>query len=234
MSKKYRNILIMVITIWIIGFIVIMSCIYLKNKNNDDLNEIDKSILIGTNTDYQPDKESNLLNNEENVLEDNIIENTQEQKEITEKANQTKVEQEVVKETNPTEIKEELTKQTNIPSINENKEQEVINEEQESEEKEEVDNSSQNNNNQIVEEVKPEPERCTNSTNHAIEVGNSNKWFNTKEEAIADYDSKIKYWGEKWTNFEIDDDTYYDNCPSGYEVYSCAYCGKWTINYYYR
>ena len=39
--------------------------------------------------------------------------------------------------------------------------------------------------------------------------------------------------GDKWTNYEIDNETYYKNCPSGYEVFSCPYCNKWTINLYH-
>lgn len=93
-----------------------------------------------------------------------------------------------------------------------------------------------NNENSKVEEKQPEPvvERCTNNNNHGMDVGNSGRWFNSKSEAIAYYDSQTKLWGDKWENFEIDDDTYYKNCPSGYEVWTCMFCGKWTINFYYR
>ena len=86
------------------------------------------------------------------------------------------------------------------------------------------------------EEKKTEPviERCTKNSNHGMGVGNSGKWFNSKSEAIAYYDSQTKLWSNKWENFEIDDNTYYKNCPSGYEVWDCMYCGKWTINFYYR
>lgn len=78
----------------------------------------------------------------------------------------------------------------------------------------------------------PQKPKCT-ETSHGIGVGNSNKWFSTKAEAIAHYDNLIAIWGKKWENFEIDNDTYYKNCPSGYEVFSCPYCNKWTINLYY-
>ena len=74
--------------------------------------------------------------------------------------------------------------------------------------------------------------QCT-STKHGMETGNSNKWFNTKEEAIALYNAEIKKWGDLWTSFQIEDEEYYKNCPYGYEVWSCPYCGKWTINFYY-
>lgn len=68
---------------------------------------------------------------------------------------------------------------------------------------------------------------------HGIDVGNTGKWFNTKEEAISTYKAEIKLWGNKWTNNEISDEEYYTNCPYGYEVWNCMYCGKWTLNYYY-
>lgn len=69
---------------------------------------------------------------------------------------------------------------------------------------------------------------------HGIETGNSGRWFNTESEAIAIYDAEIKKWGDKWTSGEIDKSTYLKNCPSGYEDWSCPYCHKWTINFYYR
>lgn len=93
-----------------------------------------------------------------------------------------------------------------------------------------------NTENSKKEETKTETkvERCTNNNNHSLGVGNSNKWFNSKNEAIAYYNQQVKYWGEQWENSKIDNDTYYKNSPSGYEVWDCMYCGKWTINFYYR
>lgn len=69
---------------------------------------------------------------------------------------------------------------------------------------------------------------------HGIETGNSLRWFSTESEAIAIYDAEIKKWGDKWTSGEIDKSTYLKNCPAGYEDWSCPYCHKWTINFYYR
>lgn len=77
-------------------------------------------------------------------------------------------------------------------------------------------------------------ERCTNCNNHAIEVGNCRQWFDTKNQAISIYKAEIKKWEDMWISDEIDDDTYYSNCPCGYEIWSCMYCGKWTINFYFR
>lgn len=79
----------------------------------------------------------------------------------------------------------------------------------------------------------PETPKCTD-TKHRVGVGNSNKWFNSKQEAINYYQSIIKTWGDKWEKFEIDDETYNKNCPYGYEIWSCPLCGKWTINFYYN
>lgn len=72
------------------------------------------------------------------------------------------------------------------------------------------------------------------NTNNVPKCSHSNiNWYNSKAEAVAVYNAEIKKWGDKWTNYEIDNDTYYKNCPSGYEVFSCLYCNKWTINLYY-
>ena len=59
-----------------------------------------------------------------------------------------------------------------------------------------------------------EKKEC-NGNNHGIGVGNSGKWFNTKDEAIATYKEEIKIWGDKWTDIDnpISDEEYYKNCP---------------------
>lgn len=87
-------------------------------------------------------------------------------------------------------------------------------------------------------ETKTEIKRCTDDDNHGIEVGNTGKWFTTKDEAIAYYKSEIKKWSDEWEVADPDDTEadarYYENCPTGYNVFSCMYCSKWTINFYYR
>lgn len=83
-----------------------------------------------------------------------------------------------------------------------------------------------------------QPTRCTHNNNHGMDVGNCGKWFNTKNEAIAYYEEKINYWSDWWEKSDPNDTnadaTYYKNCPTGYEIWSCMYCSKWTINLYYR
>ncbi len=120
----------------------------------------------------------------------------------------------------------------------EKREEKITKEEKRKEETKEV---SQPKEEPKVIETKPEPikepepvtPKC-NGSNHGVGVGNSNKWFNTQQEAINYFDGIQKTWGDKWERFEIDSETYDKNCPYGYEVWSCPFCGKWTINFYYR
>ena len=67
-----------------------------------------------------------------------------------------------------------------------------------------------------------------------MKIGNSGKWFNSKDEAIMTYKAEINKWGDKWTKDEITNEDYYANCPYGYEVWTCPYCNMWTLNYYYE
>lgn len=57
-------------------------------------------------------------------------------------------------------------------------------------------------------------------------------YYNTKNDAISIFLQQEKEWETKWLNDEIDDDEYFNNRPNGYEVISCPYCEKWTINIY--
>lgn len=72
--------------------------------------------------------------------------------------------------------------------------------------------SNKTENNQETQK-QPETVRCTNNNNHGMDVGNSNRWFTTKNEAISYYNSQTSYWGKLWENFEIENDVYYKNCP---------------------
>ena len=68
---------------------------------------------------------------------------------------------------------------------------------------------------------------CTNNNNHSIKCG---RWFNSRSELVAYYNSDVSKWNKKIDNEEITYDEYYKNVPSGYECWSCSYCGKWTGN----
>ena len=71
---------------------------------------------------------------------------------------------------------------------------------------------------------------CTNNNNHSIKCGNMGRWFNSRSELVAYYNSDVSKWNKKIDNEEITYDEYYKNVPSGYECLSCSYCGKWTGN----
>ena len=70
--------------------------------------------------------------------------------------------------------------------------------------------------------------------NHKMGAGNTELWFETKAQADNYYNSQIEKWGKLWENDEITKDEYLKKCPSGYEVWTCPQCKKWTINFYYR
>ena len=76
-------------------------------------------------------------------------------------------------------------------------------------------------------------EHCTNNNNHSIKCGNMGRWFNSRSELVAYYNSEVSKWNKKIDNEEITYDEYYKNVPSGYECWSCSYCGKWTGNFKY-
>ena len=78
--------------------------------------------------------------------------------------------------------------------------------------------------------IKPIMKHCTNNNNHSIKCGNIGRWFNSRSELVAYYNSEVSKWNKKIDNEEITYDEYYKNVPSGYECWSCSYCGKWTGN----
>lgn len=74
-------------------------------------------------------------------------------------------------------------------------------------------NNNPKNTGETTQQPKATTTRCTNNNNHGMEVGNSNKWYATKDEAIADYKNKRAYWGELWESYKIEKDEYLKNCP---------------------
>lgn len=78
--------------------------------------------------------------------------------------------------------------------------------------------------------IKPIMKHCTNNNNHSIKCGNMGRWFNSRSELVAYYNSEVSKWNKKIDNEEITYNEYYKNVPSGYECWSCSYCGKWTGN----
>lgn len=75
---------------------------------------------------------------------------------------------------------------------------------------------------------------CTNNNNHSMSCGNMGRWFNSRSDLFDYYMSVSDIWTSKFDRGEIDYDTMVENCPGGYECWSCSYCGKWTGNFKYR
>ena len=226
MKKKIIIISILIVLLVIIG--VTSYCVSKNKISNTQVSE--DSILVNdlssVETGNDEENTENLIVEEEQNLDESNIEIEEQETEAsiqtqtiqpikssskaTSKVETQKAEtkSEVVKETSTT--KEETPTKVDIPSTTT-----AVEPKQET-------------------KVEEKPTRCTNNSNHSMEVGNSGKWFNSKQEAVNYYDSLIKTWGDKWENFEIDSETYDKNCPYGYEVWTCPFCGKWTINFYYR
>lgn len=196
----------------------------------------------------------NIYTNNEQRLSENITKISEENAIISESFDENvgklSDNSEIQKELNISNDKEDerITPEENNVSLTldnateEKKKEKITKEEKRVEEtKEEKIEVSQPKEEPKVVETKSEPikepetvaPKCDGS-NHGVGVGNSNKWFNSKQEAINYYDGIQKTWGDKWENFEIDSATYDKNCPYGYEVWTCPFCGKWTINFYYR
>lgn len=179
----------------------------------------------------------------DNVVAENIRDNKQtiENIDVVIENKETKQEEKVeVKEKKEVEqvVVPETTKNTKTEKKQETKEEIANNkQEQKVEEKQEISNTQtlpettkqeviKKEETQIQEEIQTDEKyteievdvaekRVCNGNNHGIGVGNSGKWFNTKDEAIATYKEEIKIWGDKWTDIDnpISDEEYYKNCP---------------------
>lgn len=216
MSKNKKVVIVTIISmIFIVSLITIMFIYGSKSTNiasgEDNINTMQEDTVT---------EENNIANEIiDNNVQENIIES--ETNEI-----QQSNEQQLVQETSTQSLpKKENSKTTTSETNQPNQNTPQIQLQQE---------PTTQVNKQETTTSKPIIEKCTTNNNHGMSVGNSNKWFNSKAEAVAVYESEIKEWGNKWEKFEIDDATYEKNCPYGYEVWSCPYCGKWTINYYYN
>lgn len=180
-----------------------------------------------------------ITNFENKTQQENVVENdnTEEKQEDISKEIENIVEQEenkqqeVIKQDPVKESKTETIKQeSNSSKTNINKE---TKQKQEKPKVEETKVTISTNNNNTKENTEVNTNK-NESTNNIPKCSHSNtNWYSSKAEAEAIYNAEIKKWGDKWTNYEIDNDTYYKNCPDGYEVFSCPYCEKWTINLYY-
>ena len=220
-----KKIVIFIVTILVLGVLAMTTCIQ-NSKRIEQEKEREREQIANINNEeitVAEDNEiqSNIIEKEEEkvniVIEDGIIEQEKivkkkDSKEITKTTDSNaKIEQNINKTDEKKEVEE--TKKTE-PKNTETKKETPI----------------KSNYTEVNVNV-AENKKC-DGNNHGMSAGNTGLWFETKDEAIATYKSEIKKWGDKWTNDEISDDEYYKNCPYGYEVWSCPYCNKWTLNYY--
>lgn len=162
------------------------------------------------------------------ISEDNVVEDKKQESQIN---------NEVVNDLNNS-IKQKNTEVNNAPTIVAKKEVESKTKENTTSNKKETKNEEQKTQNkeltkeetitQPKEEKKKqeqnyseyevsiaEKEECKNN-NHLIATGNSNKWFETKKDADAYYNSVIAKYGEEWENDDSEDayEKYLRKCPS--------------------
>ena len=254
MKNKKKIIIISISTIAIV-LMITLAIILNKNTNGDriiqstknPLEEYQENETKVLNLDEENDNLENAVDNYElagnanGEIKQNIQEN---QQEVDSKQNN-----QVDKQTSTTQTQ---TKVKSTTSNNQQKQQILQNKQQkiQSNPQTKKTDSSSSNSQATQSQTTTQKQTQTNSKNatadtkvnnekqheeyHKKSVGNTGKWFNTKAEAEAYYDKISKEWSTKWEKFEIDDETYSKNAPSGFEDWSCPICHKWTINFYYR
>lgn len=222
--KKSIFFLIIVLIVIALSFTIVINSV--NGKNKSDLNLAKEQPMKIENDQV------NVIEEPENkVIEDNTeVEDVQTNTEITEVIDQPQIqemqEEKVISLTPKIEKKTQVVQTTKVES----KPQEIVQEIKEEPKVIEVPKQ------ETLKQEEPkivEVPKCSGN-NHGVGTGNSGKWFNSESDAIKYYKSIIKTWGDKWEKFEIDDETYNKNCPYGYEDWSCPYCGRWTINFYYN
>ena len=211
-----------------------------KIENQIEKNNIEENIIIEIS-----DEKQEVIENVENKQENQVIISPSTKVNSTspnKSNNNSKIEESIKKQE---ELPKETVKQEELPKETVKQEEQTKQEEKKEEkaaentkkeeqfeEKIQEQPKQENVNNEEQEKIVTPIENCSKGI-HGMEAGNSGKWFKTKDEAIATYKTEINKWGEKWTNYEISTEEYRKNCPTGYEVWTCMFCNKWTINYYY-
>lgn len=211
-----------IIIIMIIGIVIILSAVFCilifkNNKTNEVSSEND---LIIAENDVDSFETEELIDIEENVVATETI---------------TSNENEVISQENNTQPTQSNNNQTNKTNNKSNSSSSSTNNNNSSDTKTpSVPSNPSQTPTTPSEPSTPIPERCTNNNNHGIGIGNCNKWYVNKSDGIAEYNSQLYYWDQQLNNGEITWEEYGKKCPSGYECWTCMFCGKWTFNYYYR
>ena len=201
----------------------------------------DSSIANGVNVQTVTQEQKNVQENvEQNNIESITLKN-QENKDIETKNKAVENKKEDEETESKTNVKKNSIKKKKKKSKNKakTKKKETVTkttttEKSSNEVKEKQEKNKQQENNYTETKVELAPKKECVGNKHLIDSGNTGKWFNTKEEADSFYNSEIEKWGEQWENGEIETEEYLKNCPSGYEIWTCPQCQKWTLNFYYR
>lgn len=186
---------------------ILMICIYINVVRHNDISKIASTQKENVNKDLN-------LENIENEIEENIL--LTENKEIKENKVQEETKENTVSSSNKTEKKnnvntnekQETKQDVNVTNTNKEEKQQLTNKNTTTKDDNKKETSSSQDTNK-----KQETERCTNVNNHFLDAGNSNKWFNTEEEAIAYYDAEQKKWGDLYRNNKISYEEYTKKCP---------------------
>lgn len=242
MNKKKFTCIIIVLIVVISIFIGMLSLNY-KNlkiasdiKNNISQDESSNEILedskfITNELQENTQTEENILSDQEvkdvaTVVKEEIKqeEKPSQKQETTSNNNKTITKNETIKKSNTDQGKQQKTANNQKEETKQSETQKV--------ETQDKTNKSPNNYTEIEVKV-AEKKECTGN-NHKMGAGNTGLWFETKAQADNYYNSQIEKWGKLWENDEITKEEYLKKCPSGYEVWTCPQCKKWTINFYYR
>lgn len=239
MSRKKAIIVISIAGVIITVLIVLGITAYESKKGkNDNLNQVNMNVqkentVINENTVTDVEKKSAEEDGNKNISideEEKNIENVEKTGETSKEKTIERKEKrsnEIIKSTQEKIIESPNKVELDEPTQTTEKVNTAQTDKQEEEKKEQPKQENVNQNDVI------EKPKCTD-TKHGIGVGNSDKWFNSYNEAIKYYDELINLYSSQVHNGEITAEEYYKLCPYGYETWSCPYCGKWTLNYYKR
>lgn len=241
-KKKY-----VCIIIFLIVFILIFIGKLLLNYKDLKIACVSENNIIQDESSNEILEDSKFIPNElqENTQIDETILSNQKTKDNVESV----VKKETIQEEKPSQKQE--TTLNNNKTINKNGTIKTLNTDQEKQPK--VNNNqiektkqskpqnaeTQNENNKTPDNytevaVKVAEKKECDGNNHEMGAGNTGLWFETKSQADNYYNSQLEKWGKLWENDEIEKTEYLKKCPSGYEVWTCPRCKKWTINFYYR
>lgn len=217
----------------VLGFYMIVTQSYygVVDENGNKITDMQEILLM----EQEKEQENNAMQNEVIADEETKIENVSvsaSKENIQEK----KTEEIQVKTDTQTKKKESnTTKQTTVQEKQTETVKEQVKEQsvQKQEEKKQEQESKVVETKQETQEKVVGEQKCSDSK-HKVSAGNSGKWFNSYDEAVAFYDNLINGYSNKIHNGEISIEEYNKQCPYGYEIWSCPYCKKWTLNYYYR